>query len=205
MDSRRGPETEAIPPCGSHRRQLVEHVVAALRPSLADSAAVSRVTREVELLDPPSLEAAASAADLVQHVADDDGWGAATFGPDFMQGAREDAITDLRRVVEAGRLRTEERRKHGARGVATRIAEDGLWGWRISHRPTNRPGQLLARPRARRSAPGRRRGSRRGTGSRAGPADDSSGEPEPAEGGPLGRSTGSRPCGSARSLTGGAA
>ena len=173
MDSCRGPETEAAPPRGSHHRQLVEHVLAALRPSLADPAAVSRITREVEQLDPRSLEAAATAADLALNIADDDGWGAATFGSDFMEGAREDAMADLLRVVEAGRRCTEERRKYGVRGVATRIAEDGLWGWRISRRPTTRPGQLLARPRARRSSPGRRRGSRRGTGSRAGPGDDS--------------------------------
>lgn len=194
--------------CNPHRRGLVEHVLTALVPGLADPAAVSRIAREVEQFDSHSLEAAASAADMVFNVAADDGRGAFEGDPDFVQGAREDAMADLRRVVEAGRLRAEERREHGARGVATRITEDGLMGWRISRRPTTRPGQL-ARPRARRSSPGRRRGSRRGTGSgsRTGSGDDpdDGGEPEPARGGRLGRSSGRGRRRSARRRRGGAA
>lgn len=159
------------------RRRQVEHVVAAF--SLADSEDASQLARDVEHFDLHSLTAAASAADAVLHVAEDDGWGAATFGADFMEGAREDALEDLQRVVEAGRLRLEERRERGPRGVTTRIAEDGLLGWRISRRPTTRLGQLLARPRARRSSASRRRGSRRGTGSgdRAGPDDPDDDDP----------------------------
>lgn len=170
------------PACDSHRRGLVEHILCA-----ASLAGVPMKREAVEGLDPPDLAKLANAADpVVRRFTEDDGWGVATFGQDFMQGVREEVAEDFRRVGEAAQLSTEERRARGPRRVATTITEDQLGRWWISRRPTTRPGQL-ARPRARRSSTGRRRGSRRGTGNRAGSGDDpdDGGEPEPASRGHL--------------------
>lgn len=135
--------------------------------------------KSLDGLDPRDLEVVADAADPVVNVADDFDHLAAKYGEDSVRGTLREAADKWQRVIEAACTCTEERRARGARRVATRITEDQLGRWRISRRPTTRLGQLLARPRARRSSPRRRRGSRRATGSgdRAGPGDPDSDDP----------------------------
>jgi hypothetical protein len=166
---------------GSRRRRRVEHVLAALRPSLAElcAADAKHFERAVRQLDSAALVAAVVAAD--------DFFVALREYPELAEECGEssaaemlaDAINALQEVVEAGRDREQERRAYGVHGVATQIVRGDFGGFAVRRREVRRPGP---RPRERRSDcahRARRRGSRRatGSGSRAGPDDPDADDP----------------------------
>lgn len=166
------------------RRQLEANVLDGLRAAFGCEDCASKAARGLAGFDAHDLVAASNAAiDLCLVAEGADGY-EAMFGAGGAQRALEEARVTLSRVLDAGRRRCEERRE----GVApqTRIRQDQLGRWTISRRPAARPDRL-ARPRARRSSPAHRRGSRRATGSgdRAGPGGDQPpGESNPGDVGP---------------------
>jgi hypothetical protein len=167
------PQTPLEAHGGPSRRRQEQHVLEALRLSHAGlhSEVPSQSTREVEQLDSYSLVRAVEAAEDLFVILDEYEGYAAAFDLASANETLADAINALHDVVEAGQSRSEERREHGVHGVRVRIGRGDFARWEIT-RP-RQPGLLSPRPRERRGACARRRGSRRstGTGSRAGPDD----------------------------------
>jgi hypothetical protein len=161
------------------RRQQVEYVRKALRPSLAQlsARAAEHFEQAVWRLDSTALVAAVEVAEdffeaLRQYPAMAEECGEAE-AKEMLAGA----INELQEVVEAGLDCEEERRVRGIHGVRTRITRGDFGRLRVVRlRP---PGRPSARPRERRAGCARRRGSRRGAGSgdRAGPDDPDADDP----------------------------
>jgi len=157
----------------SDRHRLIAAVHEALQFAHCPDCA-AQAAQGVADFDAHDLVAAANAAGDFCCVAEQADEYEAEFGAEAVRGMLSESAADLRRVLDAGRRRCEERSK----GVAprTRIRQDSLGRWWTTRRPVIVVPRRQARPRRFRPAACRRRGSKRASGLSP-PADD----PDPFE------------------------